>query len=152
MSDLRPGRPGRTQNTHPTLPGLACNPDTGKTDQSQAAACDINNIMSQYERTGAISHQAAHAGQYGDFSQTNDFQTSQIQLIQAQQAFDAMPANIRKRMGNDPQTFLDFMENPDNLDESIELGLREPKKAKREPGPPAPKKEPVTEPAEAPTS
>ena len=34
-----------------------------------------------------------------------------------------IPAIIRKRFDNDPYQFLEFMENPENIEEARQLGL-----------------------------
>ena len=60
---------------------------------------------------------------YGDFSSVLEFQQAQNILIEAQDAFDALPASLRKRFDNDPAVMLEFIENPDNREEAEKLGL-----------------------------
>lgn len=126
-------------------------PDDGRTDQSFAKSSDINNIMAQFERTGDLVSRATTAGSYGDFSGVSDYHTSLLQLRQASAAFEDLPAHIRKRMGNDPQTFLDFVEDPENHAEGVELGLFDPKPKETETVPPAPDPEPTDPPGPAPS-
>lgn len=93
--------------------------------QSFKAECDINNILKQYSVTGQIAHinQKAAQGAYVDLPDPLDFQES-IELIRlAESSFSTLPAKVRDRFGNDPAEFLQFMADPDNQDEAIELGL-----------------------------
>lgn len=34
-----------------------------------------------------------------------------------------MPSEVRKRFGNNPGVFMDFVSNPDNKEELVKLGL-----------------------------
>lgn len=120
----------------------------GRTDQSMADACDINKIMSKYERTGEIPHQSNVVGSYGDFSDIPDLLTARLQIEQADKAFMALPAYIRKRMDNSPQVLLDFIADPSNDEEARELGIlpplerpansQNPKEPETPPEPPTP--------------
>lgn len=97
--------------------------DPGLTHQSFKAECDIRNIMSQYKRTGLISHMTSSQAQYGDFSEVPDYQSALNIVIQAQNVFDSLPALLRKRFGNDPAQYLAFVEDVNNRDEMIKLGM-----------------------------
>ena len=44
-------------------------------------------------------------------------------IVQADQAFMELPADVRLRFNNDAGSFVDFASDPDNLDEMRELGL-----------------------------
>lgn len=100
-----------------------------RTKQSFKAECDINNIMTKYAKTGVLEHTRNVQGAYGDFSNVPDFQEAQNRIIQAQEAFMALPAAIRKRFDNDPGQLMDFVNDPDNLEEAVKLGLaQEPEK------------------------
>lgn len=85
--------------------------------------CDVNNILRKYASTGLITHVANGTPSYGDFSSVLEFQQAQNILIEAQDAFDALPASLRKRFDNDPAVMLEFIENPDNREEAEKLGL-----------------------------
>lgn len=85
--------------------------------------CDVNNILRKYESTGLITHVANGTPSYGDFSSVLEFQQAQNILIEAQDAFEALPASLRKRFDNDPAVMLEFIENPDNREEAENLGL-----------------------------
>jgi len=93
------------------------------TKQEAAAECDINNIMKRYEKTGLIDHTNKHGGNYGDFTEVQDFQISLNQIERARAMFQSIPSGIRSRFNNSPQEFLDFVSDPDNLQEMREIGL-----------------------------
>nr|QJB20403.1 MAG: internal scaffolding protein [Microvirus sp.] len=93
------------------------------TQQNMLVECDINNIMKKYAITGEITHVNSITGQFGDFSDIRDYQTSLNIVIAADEAFMALPAYLRERFENDPAKFLDFVHDDKNRDEAIELGL-----------------------------
>lgn len=96
-----------------------------RTLQAHKDDCDINNIMKKYRQTGVLPS-SSRLFSYGDFSNVNDFLTAQDQLLQAQAAFDALPATIRKFFDNEPANFLQFFEDPSNAAKARELGLINP--------------------------
>ncbi len=107
--------------------------DTGtisKTLQSPTAETDINFIMKKYEKTGLITHLSTHKGKYGNFLPAVDYHEAANSLILANDMFMSLPAGIRTRFDNDPAKFLEFAQDPENVDELIEMGLA---KREREP-------------------
>lgn len=94
------------------------------TRQSMSAECDINNIMKKYERTGILDHQNRYEGGYGDFtSAPENYHEAMNQIIEAQDMFLSLPAQIRKKFANDPGNYLEFATDPANAEEMIKLGL-----------------------------
>lgn len=94
------------------------------THQSMKRECDINAIMSKWQKTGILEHRNNYQGQYGDFTNTpQDYQESMNQVLAAQEMFESLPSSVRRRFGNDPGAFLDFVADPDNLDEMKKMGL-----------------------------
>lgn len=134
--------------------GLVADPKTGElvyqpsmTKQSHLAECDINNIVRDFTQHGMVTHinEKAAQGAFLDLPDAIDYQAS-LEIARAgQAAFDQLPAQVRKRFDNDPAAFLDFLHDPVNRDEAIELGLVERP-------PPEPPKTPETPPPEAPKS
>lgn len=115
--------------------------------QSFAAECDINNILKKFEKTGMIEHVKEHHGHYGDFIGAPDYLTAMNAIVEAQEAFDSLPAKVRKRFANDPKEFLEFVQDPDNREEMQKLGLLEPPQEPTVAPAPTPKpEEPVGEP------
>ncbi len=105
-------------------------PLPSRAKQSFLEECDINTIMRKYEKTGLLDHTNTHQGDYGDFLGYEDYQSSLNQLLQAQEMFASIPAQIRAKFDNDPATFVDFAQNPENLAEMRELGLAPPEAPK----------------------
>lgn len=97
--------------------------DVSLTRQEMAADCDINNIMKRYERTGVLDHVSRYQGRYEDVSDASDYQTALAIVADAQAAFQSLPAQIRERFDNDPGSFLEFAQNPDNRPALMDMGL-----------------------------
>lgn len=127
------------------LPGIKIE-GPSRTKQSDAEAADINNIMKKYELTGQLPDMIKNQPQYGDFAISTDYQDSLNTVIKAETQFEALSAVVRKRFGNSPTNFLEFVNNPDeNLQEMIDLGLAQKVSKDTEPKPdpdpkPTPKK------------
>lgn len=98
--------------------------DYGKslTVQSFAEEADINVIMDRYGVTGQMPLNPK-TPMYGDFTEVTDYQTSMNAIVKAQRDFMELPAKLRSRFDNNPQKLLEFMEDEDNLDEAVKLGL-----------------------------
>lgn len=94
-----------------------------KTRQQYKADADINNIMAKYIKTGMLSHVNRYNGQYADVTGLGDYQESMNMIRTAQDMFMTLPAKVRSRFNNDPGEFLAFVDNPDNRDELVALGL-----------------------------
>ncbi len=92
------------------------------TEQAHKDECDVNNIIRKYDKTGVLQHVTNFEAQYGDMTGT-DFKTAQDLIIGANNQFNKLPAEIRKRFKNDPQNLLTFMEKSENREEAITLGL-----------------------------
>lgn len=93
------------------------------TDQSFQESCNINTIMDRFAKTGQLPNNMREPGQYLDLSSVGEYQDSLNIIATAREAFEALPSDIRKRFNNEPAELLSFMENPDNLDEGVKLGL-----------------------------
>lgn len=96
--------------------------DEGRTKQSMRDECDINKIMAKYQKTGAIAHVNKHSADYG-FATGDDFATAMLTCTKAQEMFDDLPSKIRNRFANDPEQFLNFVQDEDNKKEGQDLGL-----------------------------
>jgi phage internal scaffolding protein len=77
-------------------------------------------------KTGLIEHQRDHPGQYGDFT-SNDYQESMNIVAKAQSMFNQLPSQIRNEFDNDPAQFLDFVQDPQNEDQLVDMGLANPR-------------------------
>lgn len=109
-------------NRPPKVPFKEYGP--GRTRQSEAKACDINNIISRYKKTGVLPP-ASRQGLFMDVSQVGDYREAVTRVNMAQTAFMQLPAKVRSKFDNDPALFLDFCSDPGNREEMVELGLIE---------------------------
>ncbi len=98
-------------------------PGPGRTKQSFSEESNINLIMAKYEKTGMLDHFNQHEGQYGNFIAAPDYHTSMNLIREAGEMFMEIPATIRAKFGNDPAQFLAFVQDPDNEDKMVEMGL-----------------------------
>lgn len=97
--------------------------EPSKALQSAAPECDIYNIIKQFNTTGLVTHVAQGTPQYGDVSDVPDYQAALEVIMTAEEQFGALPANVRREFDNDPGKMLEFIENPDNYERGVELGL-----------------------------
>jgi hypothetical protein len=83
--------------------------------------CDINTIMRRFGVTGVLPN--GPVGNYGDFTDIDDFTSAMNAVRQASEAFMDLPVALRRRFGHDPQEFINFIENDNNREEAQRLGL-----------------------------
>lgn len=95
----------------------------GLTEQSHRNKCSIETIIRQYDKTGLITHVNNAIGNYGDYTEVNEYQESLNLVMEAEDAFKELPSNIRKKFNFDPGEFFEFATNPENKEELIDLGL-----------------------------
>ena len=105
----------------PPSPSLKCE-DASLTRQEFVQEADINNIMKRYA-DGMPLPSGNRQPIYGDFSEVPDYQKSFDIVSHAQEAFAALPSDLRARFDNDPGKLLQFLSDDSNRDEAVELGL-----------------------------
>lgn len=98
------------------------------TQQQFKDEADINYIVSMYDSSGVMPtfHGDGQPAQpvFGDFASLPDnAQEMYNRMIEAKNNFDNLPLEVRKRFNYDPAAFLDFADNPENLDELVAMGL-----------------------------
>ncbi len=117
--------------------GLDCSVDKGRTKQSFAEEANINSIMKKFHRTGELVDPTKISDRkafFGDVSGIGDFQQMKNTVLEAEVHFGNLPSEIRTRFENQPNKLVEFLEDPANKDEAIELGIVNPDP---EPDPPA---------------
>ncbi len=119
---------------------IDCSGDKIRTKQSFKKETDINNIMARFVKTGNISPEALAKRQatFADVSEIGDFHQCQNQIQEAHSAFMTLGPEIRSRFENEPAKLLDFMNDPENKKEAIELGIIEKPEDTPPDTPPAP--------------
>ena len=128
---------------HPRVQ-LTCS-DATRAKQSFASECDINNIMARYQKTGLVTHVAAHQGNYTDLPAYDDFHASMNAVTAANSSFASLPSSVRSRFHNDPGEFLDFVQDKANADEMVSMGLSIPSQEEPIPAPMEPEPAPSAE-------
>lgn len=93
------------------------------TQQHFKTDCDVNSIMLKYGTSRILQHYGQFQGNYGDFTDVQDYQTSLNEVIKAQDMFASLPSKLRLRFANDPAQFLQFVSDPANVEEMRNLGL-----------------------------
>ena len=119
----------------------------GKTRQEFAAECDINNLLAAYERDGTVPMVNPIAGQYLDVTDVPDLQSALDIVDRAQAAFMTLSAKVRREFDDDPVKFVQFAQDPENLEQMRTWGLAPPPEPE-----PKPQKVEVVNPPSAPGS
>lgn len=97
-----------------------------KTKQSFKDECDINTVLRKWRKTGITTNVQLGTPVYEDFSYAASYYESVNAVRRAEILFDSLPARVRARVHNDPGELIAFVENPDNAEELVELGLLDP--------------------------
>lgn len=93
------------------------------TQQHFKDECDINNIIRNYTKTGLLPDVGVVETSYGDYSTPVDYHAAMTLIAQAREQFEALPSDVRKKFDNDPAKMLEFVQDKNNIKESVELGL-----------------------------
>jgi len=91
--------------------------------QSFRDECDINNIMKKFAAGELIDHVNKHQGRYEELPSNLDYHEALNMVSDAQDSFQSLSAEIRSMFHNDPVEFLEFVADPENAEEMIDLGL-----------------------------
>lgn len=109
--------------------------EPSRTRQEFLDECDINVLMSRYEKRGIWPMQDPSLKRPAFFDTTlftNDFREAMDMINEADRAFMSLPATVRRDFDNDPAQFVAFATRGDSLEKLREWGLAEPE-AKPEP-------------------
>lgn len=102
-----------------------CSPEEDLAIQSGRDDADINILVRRFGVTGRLER-PANPPVFGDFSDVVDFQDALHLVHDAQAEFLQMPAKLRARFSNSPGELMAFLADPENHEESVRLGLRNP--------------------------
>nr|UXQ88112.1 MAG: internal scaffolding protein [Microvirus sp.] len=94
----------------------------GRTKAEFKESCDVNYILKKYQKTG-IHTQMIGSPDYGDFSNPVDYQEALNIQKEAESQFLLLPADLRKQLDNDPQKFLEYVQDEKNIDHLEAIGL-----------------------------
>ncbi len=93
-----------------------------RTQQHFKEQCDINRIVKTYAKTGLVPGNPRLPLET-DFVGIVDFHTAMNAVRRADEAFMELPADLRSRFHNDPQEYVEFCLDKENLDELVQMGL-----------------------------
>lgn len=103
--------------------GVDCSKDVVLVKQEFLEESDINVIIGRFVRGGGISYVNKVAPMFADVSNVGDYASCLRMVMEAEEAFMMLPANLRARFGNDPAQVLAFLRDERNRDEAVALGL-----------------------------
>ena len=104
------------------------------TRQEFAEECDINTLMKRYDGhvIGGPGNMSPANMMYADFTQVPGTLMEYHEFMQMAEAeFMRLPAVVRKEFENDPQQFVEFASDPENLPQMVTWGLADPKKVEQ---------------------
>lgn len=96
-----------------------------RTKKGAAADCDINRMMQRMGVTKVpVPREVYDPNYYGDLTGAPlSLQEALDRVRQARERFDALPARLRAEFDNSPAALWDWINDPANGDEAVELGL-----------------------------
>lgn len=92
--------------------------------QSFRDECNVNKIIDRYTKTGVLTHVKQLQSVYGEFN-TDSLQEAFAKVEAANNMFMQLPSALRKLCEHDPVKVMEFVQNPDNYDKLVEMGLAE---------------------------
>ena len=108
--------------------------DISLAKESFKKQADINHIVKKYlvnsPETWEYLQKASKT--YADLSHVTDYRTALDKVREAKEHFMMLPPKVRLKFANDPAQFLDFIKDPKNKAEMVELGLIEKEQPKKE--------------------
>lgn len=90
-------------------------------DQTQKEECDVNNIVAKHYKNRIPFPN--NPGMYADVSMISDLQGALDDVRKANEAFDALPSELRARLGNDPRNLISYLNDSRNFEEASNYGL-----------------------------
>lgn len=101
-----------------------CSKDEILVEQAHKKEVDINAIVKRHGVDLIAKTQKLQSADYVmDDISGNDFQEAMMKVTKAQQTFEQLPSTVRKQFNNSPAEFMDFVQNPDNGEALVSMGL-----------------------------
>lgn len=97
-----------------------------RTQQHFAKSANINNIMKKYRTSGLLTDPSiipTRKPMFGDFSNVGSFMEAQNLIIEVNNYFNSLPADVRMKFNNNIRELEAFIADPANAKEAQELGL-----------------------------
>lgn len=93
-----------------------------RTNKDAKDEVDINSIVAKMRREGIAQARIEFSDEYTSLA-PQTLQDALLTVQDAREMFESMPAVVRNRVNNDPVQFLQFVQDPANTDELVQLGL-----------------------------
>lgn len=100
--------------------------EEGPTQQHFKDQCDINRIANMVEARGSADHVKAARARFGDFSDILDTGVNLEKAAKANELFQHVDVELRKKVGNSIPGLFDWLADPANKDEAIKRGIFDP--------------------------
>lgn len=94
-----------------------------RTKQSEANDVNVNEIIKRHRRTGVVTHWSGRMPMYGDFSAQVTLQDSLNLVLEAQESFMSLPAEVRRAAKNDPVELLRMLATEEGSADLVAAGL-----------------------------
>lgn len=93
-----------------------------RTQQHYREIVNVNTIMKKAQKSGVLPvvNQESY---YAEIPTSYDYKKMLDRIISIDQKFNALPADVRSKFGNDPDQILKYLKDPKNEKEARELGL-----------------------------
>lgn len=104
---------------------LTCK-DRSRTKKEFVNDVNINNIIAKFKRDGTHPAFEKPSGFYVDLIDQPSYEEAMNRVVQAKNAFEDLPADLRERFNNSPEKFLDFIHDSKNHDELVNMGIAKP--------------------------
>lgn len=92
------------------------------TKQEFGRDCDINNIVAMYKK-GRPMPFTVTPGMFADVSEMGDYKTAVDVLMEAEILWRRLPLEVRQKAGGSPAAFLDYVNDPENAESLVDMGL-----------------------------
>lgn len=93
------------------------------TEQHHENDCDINYLIERSLRLGDPLNGEMDLSKFKDVSETIDLKEALIAVDTVNTMFAELPLKIRKEFDYNPSHLVSFLDNPNNYDRAVELGL-----------------------------
>lgn len=93
------------------------------TKQSFGDPSDINAIVGKFLSSGTLDWYNRLEPRFGDFTGVEDYHSALNRVVEAQEAFDQLPARIRGYFANDPAELVAAAHDPSRAEELRGLGF-----------------------------
>lgn len=101
---------------------VTCMGTESKVDESQKDLTDISKLLEPAIAKGLLRHTVKYTDQYDDIPVLT-YQDALETIAKANTMFEELPLQIQSRFNNNPEKFLEFVQNPANAAEMEKLGM-----------------------------